>query len=123
MKKWFCSSDEGLGASVKMLIYTAGYAIAKNNKDLAARCLPVANGILDTLVNDGENGAINAMLKEAMQELVEHASDDVVIQGAVLAAIDSLGIDLSAAEPPKLKNEAIKDLLKSFVAGVETAMK
>ena len=119
MKKWFCKS-EGLDATTKIAVYTAGYCVAKNNQKILAAVLPVAKGIQETIDNGADNEILNAVLKDAIASLVERVSDDVVIQGAVAGVLAQLKIDVTGAADLELSNAAIKDLIDSFVAGMST---
>lgn len=119
MKKWFCKS-EGLDATTKIAVYTAGYCVAKNNQKILAAVLPVALGIQETVDNGADNEIMNAILKDAIASLVENVSGDVVIQGAVAGVLAQLKIDVTGAADLELSNAAIKDLIDSFVAGMST---
>ena len=119
MKKWFCKS-EGLDATTKIAVYTAGYCVAKNNQKILAAVLPVALGIQETVDNGADNEIMNAILKDAIASLVENVSGDVVIQGAVAGVLAQLKIDVSGAADLELSNAFIKDLVDSFVAGMST---
>jgi len=119
VKKWFCKS-EGLDATTKIAVYTAGYCVAKNNQKILAAVLPVALGIQETVDNGADNEAMNAILKDAIASLVENVSGDVVIQGAVAGVLAQLKIDVTGAADLELSNAAIKDLIDSFVAGMST---
>lgn len=119
MKKWFCKS-EGLDATTKIAVYTAGYCVAKNNQKILAAVLPVALGIQETVDNGADNEIMNAILKDAIASLVENVSGDVVIQGAVAGVLAQLKIDVNGAADLELSNAAIKDLIDSFVAGMST---
>lgn len=119
MKKWFCKS-EGLDATTKIAVYTAGYCVAKNNQKILAAVLPVAKGIQETVENGADNEIMNAVLKDAIASLVDRVSDDVVIQGAIAGVLAQLKIDVSGAADLELSNAAIKDLIDSFVAGMST---
>jgi len=118
MKKWFCTSEGGLDAAVKMAAYAAGVLISKNNKALATAILPVAQGIKSTIDNGTDNAALNAILREAITELAGKVSDDPIIEGAVTQVLASLEIDIPAGTFPVLDNAVIKDLVGSFVAGM-----
>ena len=119
MKKWFCKS-EGLDATTKIAVYTAGYCVAKNNQKILAAVLPVALDIQETVDNGADNEIMNAILKDAIASLVENVSGDVVIQGAVAGVLAQLKIDVTGAADLELSNAAIKDLIDSFVAGMST---
>lgn len=119
MKKWFCKS-EGLDATTKIAVYTAGYCVAKNNQKILAAVLPVALGIQETVDDGADNEIMNAILKDAIASLVENVSGDVVIQGAVAGVLAQLKIDVTGAADLELSNAAIKDLIDSFVAGMST---
>ena len=69
MKKWFCKS-EGLDATTKIAVYTAGYCVAKNNQKILAAVLPVAKGIQETIDNGADNEILNAVLKDAIASLL-----------------------------------------------------
>ncbi len=120
MKKWFCCKSEGLDATTKIAVYTAGYCVAKNNQKILAAVLPVALGIQETVDNGADNEIMNAVLKDAIASLVERVSDDVVIQGAIAGVLAQLKIDVSSAADLKLSNAAIKDIIDSFIAGMST---
>ena len=92
MKKWFCKS-EGLDATTKIAVYTAGYCVAKNNQKILAAVLPVALGIQETVDNGADNEIMNAILKDAIASLVERPSG----RGATQAA----GTRASSEKPPK----------------------
>ena len=119
MKKWFCKS-EGLDATTKIAVYTAGYCVAKNNQKILAAVLPVALGIQETVDNGADNEIMNAILKDAIASLVDRVSDDVVIQGAIAGVLAQLKIDVSGAADLELSKAFIKDLVDSFVAGMST---
>ena len=119
MKKWFCKS-EGLDATTKIAVYTAGYCVAKNNQKILAAVLPVALGIQETVDNGADNEIMNAILKDAIASLVENVSGDVVIQGAVAGVLAQLKIDVTGAAALELSNATIKDIIDSFVAGMST---
>lgn len=119
MKKWFCKS-EGLDATTKIAVYTAGYCVAKNNQGILASVLPVAQGIKETIDNGADNEIMNAVLKDAIASLVERVSDDVVIQGAIAGVLAQLKIDVTSAAELELSNATIKDIIDSFVAGMST---
>ena len=119
MKKWFCKS-EGLDATTKIAVYTAGYCVAKNNQKILAAVLPVALGIQETVDNGADNEIMNAILKDAIASLVDRVSDDVVIQGAIAGVLAQLKIDVNGEADLELSNAFIKDLVDSFVAGMST---
>jgi hypothetical protein len=119
MKKWFCKS-EGLDATTKIAVFTAGYCVAKKNQKILASVLPVAKGIQETIDNGADNEILNAVLKDAIASLVDRVSDDVVIQGAIAAVLAQLKIDATGAADLELSNAAIKDIIDSFIAGMST---
>jgi hypothetical protein len=122
MKKWFCTSENGLDPAVKTAAYMAGYLVAKNNPVFAGSALPVAKGIQATVNGGGDNGALNAVLREAVTELAGKVSDDAVAKAAVLGVLSSLDIDIAAGSFPALENEKIKGLVDSFVAGMTASV-
>jgi hypothetical protein len=120
--KWFCFSEGGLNQQVKAAVYMAGFLVAKNNLALAVSALPVAKGIQAAVDGGGDNAALNAMIKEAIVELIPKVSTDPVVTAAVGAVLVPLGINVPAGTFPTMDNATIKDLIDSFVAGVTAAV-
>ena len=116
--KWFCKSNSGVDAIVKTATYMGGYAVAKNNPVIAVAAVPVANAILKTASDGGDNSGINAIFQEAVTHLVEGSSKDPVVQSAIGGALNALSIDIPTGKFPVLGNEAIKELVESFMAGM-----
>ena len=123
MNKWICHNKEGLPVVIKIAINTAGFMIAKNNPELAKRALPVAKGIQETIDNGVNNEAMNALLKEAIGTLVGKIDADPIILAAVNMALTQLKIDVAGNIPLTFDNQTLRDIIDSFVAGLETAVK
>lgn len=122
MKKWFCHTEVGLPVTIKIAISTAGYMIKKNNPEQVARIMPVVKGIQETIENGVDNEFLNSLIAEGLVQLVKHISADPIIMAAVNVALAQLKIDIQGeiAKVPKLTNEVIKDMIDSFIAGLET---
>jgi hypothetical protein len=119
MSKWFCFEKE-ISPAVKILAFDAGYLLAKNNKGLVARAIPVAEGILKAIENGSTNEAMNNVFKQTVLTLVGEL-DDPMTQANVLAVLQMVKFDPRLPEA-KLTNDQIRALVESFMAGV-TAVK
>jgi hypothetical protein len=122
MKSWFCSNTDGLDVTIKTSVYAAGYLIGKNNKDKAVAILPVALAAKSAVEAGTDNGALNALLKEEIAVLVPLVSNDPVIEAAVAGVLSSLNISVSGNVFPTITNTAIKDLVNSFVSGLQAGI-
>jgi hypothetical protein len=122
MSKWFCFTEAGLDPAIKMATYTAGFLMSKNNPALAKVSLPVAQGIQKTVDGGTDNGALNAILKEGITEIVGQVSTDPLIQAAVAGVLASLKIDIPGGSIPVFSNALIKELVDSFVGGMAASV-
>jgi hypothetical protein len=122
MKSWFCSNSDGLDATIKTAVYAAGYLIGKNNKDKATAILPVALAAKSAVESGADNGALNALLKEEITALVPLVSNDPVIEAAVAGVLSSLNISVYGNVFPTFTNAVIKDLVNSFVSGMQAGI-
>lgn len=119
MKKVFCWTEKGLGPAVKTAIFVAGYTVAKKNRQLMDRILPAALAIKAQVDADGDNEALNVILKDALASLVQEASKDPIIQGAILGTLAQMNIDVAAGRIPAFDNASIRDMVDSFVDGMQ----
>lgn len=117
MENWFCNSEK-LNSLARLTVWSAGYAVFKNNPSLAKAAKPVAEGILSLIDKGGQNDAVNAILKEAVGDLSERVTDDPVIQMAITEAVTIIGLDLSETNLP-LPNDTIKEIVTVFLKGIQ----
>jgi hypothetical protein len=122
MNMFFCHKEDGLPVVVKIAINTAGYMIAKNNPELVKRALPVAKGILQSINDGADNGAMNALVAEAIATLVGKIDADPIIKAAVYAALSQLNINVEVTQTLTFTNDILIDILESFIAGLSTGV-
>jgi carbamoylphosphate synthase large subunit len=122
MKSWFCSNTDGLDATIKTAVYAAGYLIGKNNKDKATAILLVAMATKTAVESGTDNGALNAILREEITALVPLVSNDPVIEASIAGVLSSLNISVTDSVFPTFTNAVIKDLVNSFVSGLQAGI-
>lgn len=111
MPNFFCKIDPLFNIAG----FDAGYLFAKNNPELKAGAVGVANGILVALKGGSTNEAINAMLQQAIAEWAEHLNDPL-IQMNVLAIASMLNINLNLPST-SFSNAQIEALINGFLNG------
>lgn len=111
MPKFFCKVDPILNIAG----FDAGYLFARNNPQLKAGAVGVANGILTALKGGSTNEALNAMLQAAIAEWASKLNDPL-IQMNVLAIASMLNINLELPST-SFSNEQIEAILQGFLNG------
>lgn len=113
MPNFFCKIDPLFNIAG----FDAGFLFARNNPELKAGAVGVANGILVALKGGSTNEAINAMLQQAIAEWAAHLNDPL-IQMNVLAIASMLNINLNLPlHPATFSNAQIEALLNGFLNG------
>lgn len=121
MSGLFCSTS-GLGVAVRLAANSAGVLIAQNNKEKAAVILPVAKEIISKITGGSEAVTINSLVKQGIVKLVAMFSDNKLFQAEAAIVLNALGINISDATIPTLSLGSLKELIDSFVTGIETGL-
>ena len=116
MKKWFCNSDV-LSTGVKILTSEAGYLVTKNNKDLIAGILPVADGILKSIGAGSTKEVVNAVFKEAVELLLTKV--DPLTATAIAAVLAQIHFNIGEDKATDFDVQLIKELIEAFLSGVK----
>jgi hypothetical protein len=99
--------------------FDAGYLVAKNNKDLMTRAVPVAEGIIKTIDNGSTPEVVSAIFREALNKMLGEI--DPVIAANITYVLSQVKFDVGKDKYPVLSNEIIKGLVEAFLNGAKVA--
>ena len=105
-----------------MAANASGVLIAQNNKEKATVILPLAKEIVSKITGGSEAVSINALVKQGIVKLVAMFSDNKLFQAEAAIVLSTLKINVSDSSVPTLSNEALQELVESFISGIETGL-